>query len=293
MLRSMTGFGGARGQVEGVQYDVEIRSVNHRYLKPYVKLPENWATIEGEIEKVLRERIRRGSVAVTVRMKVRDDQAAWGVNGQALQRCLDQLTQLQVRANPTLRIDLGMLLQLPGVCEPPPLQELCRKTYGGLMELVAQALDALMTMREQEGRAVEKDLVENCDRVEKELLLVAERAPGVLQDYHERLSARVAELTNTAKIDIDQDTLAREVALFAERSDVAEEISRLGEHVRQFRDALGEPEAVGRKLDFIAQEMLREANTIASKSSDARIGKAVVEIKTAIDRIKEQVQNVE
>jgi len=291
MLRSMTGFGIAQGQVEGVEYAVEIRSVNSRYFKASIKLPEAWATAETDFEGILRKRLQRGSVTLTVRMKLPDDQAAYQVNNAVLRRYVEQL-QVQ-QPDPMLRVDLGSLLELPGVCEPPPLEELCGRTRGGLEGLIDQALSDLIRMRRAEGRVVRDDLLANCQAIEQNLAGVAQRAPTVVADYRDRLAARVAELTHAGEVSVDADSIAREVAIFAERCDVAEEISRLGGHVEQFRATLGADGPAGRKLDFIAQEMFREANTIASKGSDAHIARCVVEIKTAIDRIKEQAQNVE
>jgi uncharacterized protein (TIGR00255 family) len=293
MLRSMTGYGSARGQDGGVAYDVEIRAVNHRYLKAIVRLPDVWSSAEAEIEKRLRKQVRRGSVTVSVRMKVTDDQAAYQVNSAVLNRYVDQLRQLEVDANPTMRIDLAALLQLPGVCESPSYENICEQTRETLMSVVDEAVVDLVDMRSREGEALASDLLANCEAVEKSLAIVSERAETVVTDYHARLQERVAQLLEAAKLELDADSLAREVAVYAERSDVAEEISRLTGHIEQFRLNAASGEAAGRKLDFIAQEMLREANTIGSKASDTEISRAVVEMKTAVDRIKEQVQNVE
>lgn len=293
MLRSMTGYGGAIGQVDGIEYAVELRSVNHRYFKATVKLPESWTGAEIEIEQILRQRVYRGSVTLTVRMRIPDEKAAYRVNTVALRNYVDQLQSLEIEGNPTLRIDLGTLLQLPGVCEPPPMEDIVETTHDGLIKLIEAALDEMMKMRETEGNALRADLLNNCRVIDESLAIVAKRAPDVVREYHQRLTQRVNELTAAAQITIDQEQLAREVAIYAERCDVAEEISRLGGHVQQFREAFSIPEPAGRKLDFIAQEMLREANTIASKSSDVEIARAVVEIKTAVDRIKEQAANAE
>ena len=159
--------------------------------------------------------------------------------------------------------------------------------------MVREAVDKLLQMRLQEGESVRADLLAQCEVIEQNQKAVVARAPVVLQEYHGRLRARVEELTQAGKIKIDEEILAREVAILAERSDIAEEISRLTSHAQQFRQAMDSSEPSGRKLDFIAQEMLREANTIASKANDAEIARAAVEIKTAVDRIKEQAQNVE
>ena len=293
MLCSMTGFGAAAGQADGVEYAVEVRSVNNRYFKGSIRLPESLSPLESEIDKRLRSKVTRGTVTLQVRMKVPEELAAATVNGKALQRYLDQLKPLEIDGGPVLRIDLGSLLLLPGVCEPAPLDDLVERTRAGVMALIDQAVDGMLAMRKAEGEALRADLSGHCDRIERHLADVERRSPSVVQEYHERLKGRVAELVNAAQVPVEGEHLAREVAVFAERCDISEEVSRLRGHLEQFREALGLPGAVGRKLDFIAQEMLREANTIASKANDAAIGRAVVEIKTAVDRIKEQVQNAE
>lgn len=293
MLRSMTGFGAASGQVEGVEYAVEIRSVNNRYYKSSIKLPDEMAGVEPEIEKLLRESLSRGHVTVSVRMRLGDEQAAGQVNVAALNRYVDQLRMIEIEGNATMRIDLASLLLLPGVCSSPAAEDLCLRTKDGLVALVQSALAALVAMRKNEGDALRKDLLDNCRILDEQLAVVAARSPAVVTDYQQRLTARVQDLTRAGKIDIDQAMLAREIAIFAERSDINEEISRLSGHVEQFRAAMASGEPAGRKLDFLAQEMLREANTIASKANDGEIARSAVEMKTAIDRIKEQVQNAE
>lgn len=299
MLRSMTGFGSAHAVIEGAEYVVEVRSVNHRYMKAIVRLPEIWSGTEAEVERLLRDRLRRGSVTVRVRMRLGEDQAGYRVNAKALKSYLDQIKILEVDVGPAMRIDLGTMLQLPGVCEPPAAEDLCHAAHDGLMRLIGEALDGLVDMRTHEGQALKEELTLLCDQIAAGVEVVRAKAPQVVMDYQQRLTARVTELLRDGRAKIDQDVLAREVAIFAERCDVAEELSRLTGHVAQFRKAVnaetpaGPAGSAGRKLDFIAQEMLREANTIASKANDAETARQVVAMKTAIDRIKEQVANVE
>ncbi|MCE5327366.1 MAG: YicC family protein [Planctomycetaceae bacterium] len=293
MINSMTGFGTAQGQVCGAEFSVEARSVNNRYLKTLLRLPDPLSALESDVEALLREKLSRGTVQVAVSMKLSGDQAAAAVNVAALTTYLDQLKAIEIEANPTLRIDLGAMLMLPGVCQPPQLDRLREQSRGGLLKLIATALDQMLAMRRREGQALAADLLNNCQIVETCLAQVAARADVSVKAYQRRLLDRVAELTGQSGITIDAEALAREVAIFAERCDIAEEISRLTAHLDQFRQSMNTPEPVGRKLDFIAQELLREANTIASKAADAEIARAVVDIKTAIDRIKEQVQNAE
>ena len=292
MLQSMTGFGAAQGHCDGVQYSVELRALNHRYFKTSVKLPEIWSSAEADIENLLRGRLQRGSIGLSVRMRISDEQAAYTVNTEALRKYIDQVEGLRSDDQENLTIDLAVLMALPGVCNPPQMDDLLERTCDELMNLIDQAIDNLLEMRAREGQGVQADLLAQCDQVESSLGVIGSRSPQVVEDYHKRLCERVEGLIGAARIDIDQDYLAREVAVFADRCDINEEISRQRGHLQQFRETCNGDPPVGRKLDFIAQEMLREANTIASKANDSEIARAVVDMKTAVDRIKEQVQNV-
>jgi uncharacterized protein (TIGR00255 family) len=226
-------------------------------------------------------------------MKVSDEQAASTVRHGVLESYADQLKQIEAGGDTSMRIDLASLLLLPGVMEPPSLEDIVENTREDLFGLIHQAVDGLIEMRQAEGQSLAEDLLGHCEVIREHLAAIEERAPQVVIDYHQRLTERVEELTRQAKLNLDEDALSREVALFAERSDIAEEIHRLNGHLEQFRQATDLDEPAGRKMDFIAQEMLREANTIGSKANDADISRRVVEIKSAVDRIKEQVQNAE
>ncbi len=293
MLKSMTGFGHAAGCADGVEFDVEVRTVNNRYFKPSLRLPELWSYAEAGIEKKLRDQIVRGSVTVAVRMKLSDDQAAGDINTAVLKRYVDQLRSLDVDTSEAIQIDLATLLQLPGVCQSPVRDDLRERGEATLLSLVDQAAAALMEMRLTEGKGLADDLLGHCDNLESLLTAAADRAPGVVKAYQERLEGRIADLLSSGKLEIDPDMITREVAMFADRCDIAEELQRLGGHIELFRQVVASGEASGRKLDFVAQEMLREANTIGSKGNDTELARVVVDMKTAIDRIKEQVQNVE
>ncbi len=292
-MHSMTGFGQARREIDGCQYAIEIRSVNSRYYKSLLRLPEIWSFVEPEVDQLLRKSLHRGSVHFTLRMKVVSAEAAYQVNVAALERYIEHLETVRPdQADVALSVDLASLLQLPGVCNPPEPEELCRKARPRLMEVVAEAVAALQTMRAEEGKAIARDLEAHCRVIEAQLSRIGARAPTVVRDYQERLRRRVGELTASAELKIDEQDLAREVAVFAERSDIAEELSRLGGHLEQFRLACRQADQPGKKMEFIGQEMLREANTIAPKANDPEIARCAVELKTAIDRIKEQTQNV-
>jgi len=294
MARSMTGFGSAHRHIAGADYEVEIRSVNGRYFRASIHLPEQWSALEPEIDRKLRERFYRGSVNFVLRMRFTSAEAAYEVNTAALERYVEQLDVVRPdQTDVQLRIDMAALLLLPGVCTPPATEELRARAGKDLTALIDEVIEQVLQMRTREGQAITRDLFAHCQTIAGLLSEIAGRAPVVVQDYHKRLKRRVEELAAGAELNLSQQDLAREVAAFAERCDIAEEVSRLAAHVAQFRAVLSEEDRPGRKLDFIAQEMLREANTIAAKANDADIARWVVDIKTAVDRIKEQVQNVE
>jgi len=297
MIRSMTGFGDVAYNADGVSYHVEVRSVNNRYFKASLRLPEVVAALEAELEAVLRRRLHRGSIVLTVKLKVEGEMAASRVNDDALMAYLQHLETIQSRLHEhESTIDLTQLLTLPGVLQPTQDElTLLDRARPVLEKLVDEAADRLLAMRCKEGQAVAADLLKQRDVMRARMKLIAERAPGVVEEYHQRLRNRVDELLARAELKLGENDLIREVALYAERSDISEELQRMAGHLEQFEQVIAakDGEAVGRTLDFIAQEMLREANTIGSKSNDAAISRAVVEVKAAIDRIKEQVQNVE
>jgi uncharacterized protein (TIGR00255 family) len=193
-----------------------------------------------------------------------------------------------------LKLDVGSLLTLPGVCQEPRDDTDEMERHGPIVrELTVKAILKLNAMRKREGEALFNDLMKHAKVISSNLSEIAKRAPSVVEEYHKRLAQRVNQLVQKAELKVDERDLIKEVAVFAERADISEEIQRLTSHLEAFETACRTGEHPGRKLDFITQEMLREANTIASKANDADIGRRVVDIKGAIDRLKEQVQNVE
>ena len=294
MIRSMTGFGQACAEIDGVIYTVEIRSVNNRYLKIQVRLPDMLAFLESEIEKLHRQHIQRGTVYYSLCMKNVSGQALFDIDENTLSAYVQRLKGLLGADDGHGRIDLAGMLSLPGIVQPAiPTEEQTQRMRQAALALTQEALDQLSVSRGEEGKILTEDLLANCDHITEELSTIGERVNSVVADYHNRLKERVENLLAQAKLKLDEDLLSREVAIFAERSDIAEEVSRLGAHLQQFRECCEKGGPVGRRLDFVTQEMLREANTIASKGTDAAIAHSVIEIKCAIDRVKEQVQNVE
>jgi len=293
MIVSMTGFGDATGERNGTHYSVEIRSLNNRFFKPVIKLPENVSGLEPELETTLRERLGRGSITYILKMRMDSAEAAYHINAEALRAYLRQLQAVRELDN-QVQIDLASLMQLPGVCqEPRDETDEIAKHGDTIRRLTDQAILKLIAMRQREGENLFADLLKHVTVIRENLGEIQKRAPFVIDDYHRRLTQRVNELLSKAEFQVSQQDLLREVAVFAERADISEEIQRLTSHLDAFEQSCRTGEHAGRKLDFITQEMLREANTIASKANDADIASRIVDIKGSIDRLKEQVQNVE
>jgi uncharacterized protein (TIGR00255 family) len=293
MIVSMTGFGDASVECDGTHYAVEIRSLNNRFFKSVIKLPDPVSGMEPEIETLLRQGLGRGSITYILKMRTDSAEAAYHINTRALSAYLEQLQQVR-GLDKIVQIDLASLVELPGVCQEPrdDTDEIAR--HGKVIrELTATAIGKLAAMRGREGQALMADLLKHSRLIASHLAEIEKRAPAVIDDYHHKLTQRVNLLTSKAELQVSQADLLKEIAVFAERADISEEIQRLTSHLEAFENSCRTGEHAGRKLDFIAQEMLREANTIASKANDAGIAKHIVEIKGAIDRLKEQVQNVE
>jgi uncharacterized protein (TIGR00255 family) len=293
MINSMTGFGEGQGRLNGVTYAVEIRAVNSRYFKAKIKLPEPLAFLEEDIEKVLREELSRGMVNYVLRLKDVPADTLFEINEKALRVYIERLSQLSSSSDTRCRIDIGSLLGLAGIMTPVlPDEQTAEKIRKAVLEITRQAIRKVQQMRQAEGTALAADLEERCKAIRKALKQICARSEMVLVEYQKKLRKKVDELLAESKLKLNEETLTREVAVFAERSDISEEIARLGSHLQQFTRSCQVDEQSGRKLDFISQEMLREANTIASKACDTEIVNCVVEIKCQIDRIKEQVQNI-
>jgi uncharacterized protein (TIGR00255 family) len=294
MISSMTGYGGAEGRLDGVTYTVEIRTVNNRYFKANIKLPESVAFLTEAVEKLLRGNLSRGTVNYVLRLRNASANVLFDIDQTALQTVMEKLSRIASSANINCTIDIGSLLNLPGILEPAtPDENTAEQIKKTVLEISQEAVEKLKQMRAAEGAALEADLKKHCNAIKQDIERICARSEVVLTRYAEKLKKRVNELLAAAKLKLDEETLAREVAIFAERSDISEEIARLDSHLLQLLQGCQTNSQAGRRLDFISQEMLREANTIASKASDTEITSCVVDIKCRIDRIKEQVQNVE
>lgn len=295
MLLSMTGFGEARHQSDALNVTVELRAINNRYLKVSIRTSELHSLLEPEIEKVIRRKIKRGTIQVQLRVRKQAVAEHYQLNAIALRAYLEQLRPLARELGMgDGRVAVAELLALPGVVvEPDPADVDPQADWPTIESVLEAAIAKLHAMRLEEGNAMGQELLQLVDSVDRELTDVRERAPKVVADYRTKMQERVGHLVRELGVTVEGSDLIKEVAIFAERSDVTEEIVRLASHLVQFRDIVKEPESPGRKLDFLTQEMFREANTIGSKANDVAIARHVVEIKGAIEKIRELVQNVE
>lgn len=292
MLLSMTGFGDARFQDQRWSIQVEVRTVNNRHLKLSTKISEPYTALEAELEHLVRERVRRGTVQIIMRIDRPRQAEDYRLNAVALASYRDQLKALEGSGGGTL--DLGPLLVLPGVVEElRPTVASPHEDWPAIAGVVSQALDRLEAARAQEGQLMGEELKSLGHAIDDHLAGIADRGPIVVQSYQKRLTERIQSLVRDQGVTVDAKDLIREVAILADRSDISEEIVRLRAHLAQYQEIIDEKVSAGRKLEFVVQEMGREVNTIGSKASDVEISRNVVEIKGLLEKIRELVQNVE
>jgi len=287
----MTGFGAAEGDVGGKRVSVEVRSVNHRFFTPSLKLPSAFASWEGEVRETLRRRVGRGHVTLFVRIE--DSAAASGptIDEARFSAYVEQLKELKARYGLAGEVDVATILRLPDVLVSE--REEASGTVAELVAIVERAAAELTAMRAAEGARLADYLEARLQEIDGALVRIEERAPARLLEHRDRLRANVRELAEG--VAVDEQRLAQEIAIQADRLDVNEELSRFRSHNVAFREALRSPqgEGVGKRLGFLLQEMLREANTTGSKANDATILRDVLLIKEELERIREQVENVE
>lgn len=289
----MTGFGNAALQTEGVHVSSEIKSVNNRYLKLSVRMPDSVARFEAEIEKLVRSRVSRGSVQLSIRVRFTSGQSEYRIDQDLLRSFQRQLAEISGDAEGQ-SATLGDLLSLPGVVSQTELpEEFVNSLWPAVEASLKESLDHFDDFRRREGESMRQDLEKQCEVIETEGKQVATLTPQVVTDYRDKILERVRRLIGDASINISENDVIREVALFADRCDINEEITRLRSHTEQFRRLLNGATSQGRKLEFIGQEMFREINTIGSKANHVTIALSVVEMKAAIERMREVLQNVE
>jgi uncharacterized protein (TIGR00255 family) len=291
MIRSMTGFGAGRGGAAGEVVEAEVRSVNHKFCEVKARLPREMSPLETELVRQVKDRLARGGIEFSLRRSSARGALAPRVDAELAAAYAAAFEEVRARLGLSGQVSLSEVLAADGVVtlEERAVDLDSARTAGA--EALAAALDALVAMREREGAALARDLESRLQVVEKIAARLAELSPDSVEAYRTRLHERVAELSRG--LAPDPVRLATEVALFADRTDVTEELTRLASHVAQMRGLLASGEPAGRKMDFLVQEMHREANTVGSKSQSAEAAAAVVSLKAEIERMREQVQNVE
>jgi uncharacterized protein (TIGR00255 family) len=292
MLKSMTGFGTASGQVGPFHVRVELRSVNHRHLQTKLRLPSEFSALEPEVEALVRKSLERGTITLSVSSERIAHGGASLLDRALARQYLAQARELAGELGLSSEIGMAQLLALPGVVAPTSAGELPDKLRAELLAVIKKALETLVEMRAVEGRALAEDLRGNLGALAVLIARIEKRMPKVVRQQQKNLRGRVEELLGPSS-ELSPGDLARELALLADRSDVAEELARLKSHVAQFESEMRRTDSVGRRLDFLVQELLREVNTIASKCNDADVAHWSVDIKARIERLREQVQNIE
>ncbi len=295
----MTGFGRATRETPDETFEVEVRAVNNRSLKVQPRLSESASALAARVEQHVRETIDRGTIYVNVKHRRRGGSTAYKLDQTLLKAYVEQLRDVEKALLPTgarpAPFTLAEAAALPGVVSlDDALEGDLEAFWERLKAPLDEAIRDLVAMRREEGKGIAHDLESLAARILQLAQAVEGRVEGAVEDYRAKLRARIDKLLKGTGIPIPEADLARELAMFADRSDISEELQRLRSHVTQLRATLaGNGEPVGRKLEFLAQELLREANTMASKSHDTSLVSSVLEIKLEVEKVREQVQNVE
>jgi uncharacterized protein (TIGR00255 family) len=290
-MRSMTGFGLGEVPLESGRLGLEIRGVNHRFLDVRVRVPRELGDLAGFVEQIAREKLTRGRYEVAMRVE------GMAIGAPVIDRdraraAYRALCELRDELAPGSEVPLSLLGAIPELFVSSVDREIDRVRDAARAAFDA-AVSSLDAMRAREGAALREDLVKRLETIRRRARDVERRSPDVLDAHRKRLRDRAERLRAAVEVDVDAARLEQEIAMFAERCDICEELTRLESHCAQFAALLASEEPVGRRLDFLLQEMAREANTVGAKSPDAQIAHAVVEVKAEIERMREQVQNVE
>ena len=289
----MTGYGRGSAVGEHFSVSVDLKTVNNRFLDVHLRLGGELSSLEPAIKRQISSRLSRGRVDVTISFE-KTSQTAYELNRPLIAGYVNALREMQTEFNIAGELDINVLARLPGALQPAR-DGLSDDVVAGIEQAVAGALDELEQMRAQEGETLQREMAERIDKIDKLVPTIENAAAGLVDAYQVRLQKRIGELLsrNGQLVEIDQGRMAQEVAYLSDRSDVSEEMVRLRSHLAQFRDALNSTGETGKMLDFLLQELNREANTTLSKSTDLSIKEAALGIKAEVEKIREQVQNVE
>lgn len=298
-MYSMTGYGVASGRVKKLNIKVQIRSVNHRFFNLQLNLPETLSEYEDEIKQLVQAHIRRGSVNLSLKIDEPSSQPILDFNIKLLKKYLQKLKTVfrVVNFNYELDLDLATLINLPGVMEPSDThRKFSKEAVSRIKEIIRKALFKLIQMRQREGNHLKQKLKQLIYQMQILIEKIKNHYPKMLANYQAKLRTRIKELVMKQELSLSdnlEQKIAEEVVVVTQRSDITEELHRLDSHLKEFIRSMEQDQEVGKKLDFLTQECLREINAISSKANDAQIARWVVGLKLNVEKLKEQVQNIE
>ncbi|HEV3467748.1 MAG TPA: YicC/YloC family endoribonuclease [Pyrinomonadaceae bacterium] len=293
-MKSMTGFGRGTVQGEGFSVAVDLKTVNNRFLDVHLRTSSELSSVEALVRRRIGERLSRGRVDVNITID-RTSEVSYELNRPLIAGFIQAMRAMQQEFGLAGEPDINVLARLPGAMQAAR-NGVTDEMQAGVERALAQALDELEEMRRREGEALSAEMRARLDEIERNLPIIESLSGEQVENYRARVNRRISELLardGLEIVELDQGRLAQEVAYLADRSDITEEIARLRSHVSQFRDAVGAEADTGKRLDFLLQELNREANTVLSKSTDLAIKEAAISIKAAVEKLREQVQNVE
>lgn len=293
MLKSMTAYGKSECQTRDRIFSTEIKSINNRYKDIIIRLPKNFQVVERELKSIISSRIRRGRIEVSIQSENIGEEASYNIelNIPLVRSYIKILNQMEEEFGVEKKVQAETFLRMSDVILFRPVELNSEELMPTLEELMNMSLDSLEIMKLKEGEAIEADFKNRLGLLEEYVNDVEKRAPDLIEEYRNRLQISIKKML--VDVSIDENRLAQEVAFFAERSDITEEVVRIRSHLKQFYEYLSLDDALGRRLEFLIQELNREVNTLGTKASDPLITNIVVEMKAELEKMREQVQNVE
>ena len=292
MIRSMTGYGKGSLSIDGREYQVEIKSVNHRYLDINIKMPKTLGYLEEQIKKEISEKIKRGKIDVFITFENNSQEGKnIKINKELAKIYINQLKELAEEENISSNIEVIDIAKFPDVLTIEIEQE-DEKIKNEILQVTKDATDKIIEMKNIEGQKIAQDLLERIEKIGNKIEEISKKSTGLIEEYVVKLEKRIKEILKTEEI--DKSRIAQEVVIYADKCSIEEEITRLKSHIYQFKNLIADDnETIGKKLDFIIQEMNRETNTIGSKANNLEITNGVIDIKTELEDIREQTQNIE
>lgn len=293
MIRSMTGYGKQSLNVDGREYQIEIKSVNHRYLDINIKMPKTLSYLEETVKKEISEKIKRGKVDVFITYENNSKEGKnITINKELARLYIEQLKELAEEEKISSNIEVMEIAKFPDILTIKADEE-DEKIKQEIIQVTTEATNKIVEMKAIEGEKIAQDLLQRISKIENKIMEISSKSTGLIEEYVVKLEKRIQEILKTEEI--DKSRIAQEVVIYADKCSIQEEITRLKSHIYQFRNLItnNQNETIGKKLDFIIQEMNRETNTIGSKANNLEITNGVIDIKTEIEDIREQIQNIE